>query len=201
VVLINYLGDIGIDGIATDEPETGSSDGLNDAESEDGASVGGDSENEELKNEQGEDRDSEIEAEDTSPEPTTIAPRSDRLTPTVHPTVVVERVPDLDETPVVGEVPQDIMESILEDVLDRSGADIEEVKVIRGENIIWPDGSMGCGKPGEMYTQAQVPGYWVIMEVDGQAYDFRITESGYFTLCDQSLPSIQPPASVGTPDM
>jgi hypothetical protein len=186
--------------IATDQPEIGSSDGLNDEESEGEPPKSDRSENKELNDEQGEERDSEIEAEDFSPEPTAIS-RSDRLTPTDHLLEGVERVPDLGETPVVGEVPQDILKPILEDVHDKSGADIEDVKVIRAENIIWPDGSMGCGKPGEMYTQAQVPGYWVVLEVNGDSYDYRVTENGYFNICDQSRPSNQPPAIGGTPDM
>ncbi len=185
--------------IATDQPGTGSRDGLNKAESEDGASVGEGSENHELITKQGEAKETEIEEADAAQE--TAISRSDRLTPTAHPPEGVERVPVLSETPVVGEVPLDIMDSILEDVLERSGADIEDVKVIRAENIVWPDGSLGCAKPGEMYTQAQVQGYWVVLEVGGETYDYRVTENGYFNLCDQSRPSIQPPDIGGTPDM
>lgn len=42
----------------------------------------------------------------------------------------------------------------------------------------------------EFYTQALVNGYWVILKVVEQAYDFRVGSGGSFKLC--------PPGS-GTP--
>lgn len=50
------------------------------------------------------------------------------------------------------------------------GRDIaeEEIEVVRVEEVEWPDGSLGCPKEGEMYSQAIVPGYLVVLEVDGE---------------------------------
>jgi hypothetical protein len=68
--------------------------------------------------------------------------------------------------------------------LDASAA---EVKV--AEEVEWPDGSLGCPEPGMMYTQALVPGYRVVLVLDGREYDYRIVaRSGAIRLCEGTKP-------------
>ncbi len=135
---------------------------------------------------------------DQQPAPMT---RSDRLTPPSKPPASFERVPELNETPVVGEVPQEIMELVIADVSDKADAGKESINVLRAEHVVWPDGSLGCAKPGEIYTQAQVPGYWVILDADNVTFDYRITEQGYFMYCEKPGSLIKPGDLGGTPEM
>ncbi|MGD2159362.1 MAG: hypothetical protein PVG32_20970, partial [Anaerolineales bacterium] len=122
------------------------------------------------------------------------ADRSDRLlTP---PPSGLERVPTL-PAPVIGEVPQDLLDAILSDLQERHDIDPEAVTIIRAESITWSDGSLGCPQPGVMYTQALVDGYWIVLEVDGKQYDYRASQSGYFTLCGEGLPKLLTPPVEG----
>jgi hypothetical protein len=82
-----------------------------------------------------------------------------------------------------GEVEEALFEAIIADLVDRSGAARSSVAVVRAEEAIWSDGSLGCPQPGEFYTQALVPGYWVVFDVPGGTYDYRATRSGFFKLC------------------
>jgi hypothetical protein len=108
-----------------------------------------------------------------------------------------ERVPPTEPaTPVTGEIPIELLNSILKDLTVRSGVALEKISVIQAQEIIWNDGSLGCPQPGAMYTQALVNGYWVILEVGNQKYDYRATKTGYFFLCEGGQPPISPP---GTP--
>jgi hypothetical protein len=75
---------------------------------------------------------------------------------------------------------------------------LEAITITRAEAIVWNDGSLGCPQPGEVYTQATVPGYWIVLEVNGRAYDYHAAENGYFILCQNSQP-LSPPV-VGTPN-
>jgi len=108
----------------------------------------------------------------------------------------VEWVPTT-PAPVTGEVPDEILEPILDDLVRRVNVDRTEVQVIRAEAVVWNDGSLGCPQSGVFYTQAIVNGYWVVGEVNGQKYDYRVTSSGHFMLCDQGFPLLTPP---GTPE-
>ena len=100
-----------------------------------------------------------------------------------------ERVPRQEETGITGEVPDDILDSILEDVVERTGADPDVVDVLKAEEIVWRDGSLGCAEPGRNYPQAPVPGYWVILTNEGKRFDYRANDRGHFFLCERSSPS------------
>jgi len=129
------------------------------------------------------------------PLPTTDITRTIRLTPAA--TAQVEVVPTLEDTAVVGDVPEDVMRIVLEDLTTTQNVRQEALTVTRAEAIIWNDGSLGCPQPGEVYTQATVPGYWIVLEANGRTYDYHAAENGYFILCQDSQPST-PPIS-GTP--
>jgi hypothetical protein len=102
----------------------------------------------------------------------------------------IERVPTNGIAPVTGEVPADLLQDVLEDLSSRQKVDIQEIDVLKGEYILWPDGSLGCSQPGEYYTQAAVPGYWIILQLGTAAYDYRASETGHFILCEQPLPIV-----------
>ena len=63
------------------------------------------------------------------------------------------------------------------------GVSIAEVSVDRAQAVTWSDGSLGCPEPGQMYTQALVDGYWVVLRAGGQEYDFRASQRGEVKLC------------------
>jgi hypothetical protein len=117
------------------------------------------------------------------------ADRSDRLESI--PPKDLERIPP-SPVPIKGEVPGEILATILDDLAARADVDPVEVQILRAEAVRWSDGSLGCPQPDMMYTQAEVDGYWLVLQVDSQEYDYRITTTGYFLLCEQRLPPSHP---------
>ena len=86
-----------------------------------------------------------------------------------------------------GEVPADLLEKIIDDLVAQESLKREDIEVERAESVIWSDGALGCPKPGEMYTQAQVPGFWVVLKSGEKQYDYRASEKGYFRRCSASF--------------
>jgi len=86
--------------------------------------------------------------------------------------------------PIVGGLPVNILEEIFADLSQRTGANDKNIQVKKSVAVTWNDGSLGCPKPGQNYTQALVDGYWVILQIDEVDYDYRVSDSGRFTLCD-----------------
>jgi hypothetical protein len=41
------------------------------------------------------------------------------------------------------------------------------LRVVSVEDVMWPDGALGCPEPGRMYTQALVPGQRVRIAAPG----------------------------------
>jgi hypothetical protein len=48
-----------------------------------------------------------------------------------------------------------------------------DVTVVAAREVTWPDGSLGCPEPGMMYTQALVDGTLVVLEANGQQYEYH----------------------------
>ncbi|MCS6909965.1 MAG: hypothetical protein NZM11_05275 [Anaerolineales bacterium] len=124
---------------------------------------------------------------DNLPQPTaTPWPPANALTPAPQMTrrlpVPLTMPPTL--APVVGELPATLRESIEADLEQRSGVTRAAFTYVRAEAMVWNDGSLGCPQPGMAYTQALVPGYWVVIRVGDAEFDYRVAESGYFILCE-----------------
>lgn len=60
----------------------------------------------------------------------------------------------------------------------------EDIRVVSAESVEWRDGSLGCPKPGMMYTMALVPGYQIILEAGGKTYDYRGANGRPPALCE-----------------
>jgi hypothetical protein len=138
---------------------------------------------------------SSLDEEDSGKTPEETEPADDdNMTPTTRPSKEPERVPEpTTSPPVTGETPADLLTQIIADAADRAGVADSAVTVIRDEFAIWNDGSLGCPEPGQVYTQALVEGYWVVLEAGGTEYDYRATTKGHFILCEGVGFQPQPP--------
>jgi hypothetical protein len=84
---------------------------------------------------------------------------------------------------------------VLADAAGRTGLPREALVVERAEAVTWPDGALGCGKPGVVYTQALVPGYRVVIRAGEERLSYHANRKGYWTYCPSpSIPddSINP---------
>lgn len=81
-------------------------------------------------------------------------------------------------------VPPKRWAAILDDLATR-GAPTDAVELVSARSVTWNDGSLGCPKPGQMYTQALVNGLHVIVSVAGNQYDYRFGNSDKPKLCER----------------
>ena len=70
-------------------------------------------------------------------------------------------------------IPDAVWAAILADLEHQTGGP-SDPEVVSAEAVTWNDGSLGCPEAGQAYTQALVEGYQVILEVDGERYDYRV---------------------------
>lgn len=122
---------------------------------------------------------------ETQRAPTEAPNRADRLTGTAPPSVERVQTPEL--TASTGEVPEDLLDLVIADLLGRLSAGAPDIELLRAVSVVWNDGSLGCPKPGEMYTQAPIQGYWIVLAALGSEYDYRASETGFFLLCEQGF--------------
>lgn len=118
------------------------------------------------------------------PEPADSASDASRSERPARTDPAVDPVPTDSGAAAVGEVPAEILSAVLSDAAERSGTPADDIETIRAEAVTWSDGSLDCPEPGQMYTQALVDGYHVVLDAGGEELDYRITESGTFRLCE-----------------
>lgn len=104
-----------------------------------------------------------------------------------------ERVPE-PPPPVTGEAPVEVLERIRADLAARTKLDTKTLKPLRDEAVTWSDGALGCPRFGELYPQLPTQGYWIVFEVGGRQYDYRVDGRGRFRLCENPRGSGKLPA-------
>jgi hypothetical protein len=122
----------------------------------------------------------------TGPEPTSTAPVEPSPTPTspVSPISPISPLP-----PRADAVATAVMVLAAE-----LGVPADAVNVLSVVHVEWPDASLGCPRPGEMYATVIVPGYRVVLEVQGQEYEVHTDETGgQFVICEQGSQSLNDP--------
>ncbi|MGI9648794.1 MAG: hypothetical protein ACR2OI_09770 [Acidimicrobiia bacterium] len=85
--------------------------------------------------------------------------------------------------PAVGEVPSSLMEAVRAHAAATTGAPADSIDIRRAQAVVWSDGSLGCPSPGQLYTQALVDGYWIVLGIAEHQLDYRASREGYFKLC------------------
>jgi hypothetical protein len=61
------------------------------------------------------------------------------------------------------EADMDLVEPARLDLARRLKVPEDQIEVLEVEKVSWPDGSLGCPQPGQMYTQALVEGHRIVL--------------------------------------
>ena len=118
--------------------------------------------------------------------PTTTTQSEGTIDRAVRPTpeMVDEPVVPTSDPPAVGEVPPDLLETLLVDLAERLEISSEEITVVQARAVEWNDGSLGCPQPGLMYFQVITPGFRVVLLAKDQLFDYHTDTNSQFILCN-----------------
>lgn len=83
-------------------------------------------------------------------------------------------------------VPDAKWSAIEKDLADRGV--VGTPTLVSAEAVTWRNSSLGCPKPGAMYTQALVEGMRVVVSVDAKTYDYRFGADDVPVLCTNAGP-------------
>jgi hypothetical protein len=107
-------------------------------------------------------------------------------TPTPDATVPTP-MPDAGSASDAAPTPEDatldaVVDRAIDDLTQRLGEG-EEFGVVVARHETFPDGSLGCPQEGELYTQALVEGYRVVLGRDERVWLYTAGEDGMPALC------------------
>jgi hypothetical protein len=73
----------------------------------------------------------------------------------------------------------------IKDLVEQTGVSPNEINVISLEAVEWSDASLGCPQEGFMYAQVITPGFKIILEAQGQQYEYHTDRKSNVVLCQQ----------------
>ena len=153
------------------------------------------------------------ETESTGASVTVEAQTVPEATPTAEPTPTPTIPPSPTPEPLPTELPTEIVEPIspispvaeemdavvdnfpgselpvnaaIADLSEKTGVPEDQISVVSIEAKDWPDSSLGCPEEGFMYAQVITPGFLVVLEADGQQFNYHTDATGQnVVLCEQ----------------
>ena len=84
------------------------------------------------------------------------------------------------------------VQDAVQDLSRRLGVDPSEIDVVSADEVTWRDGSIGCPRPGMMYPQVLTNGSRVVLEVDGERYEYHAGGRRSAFLCENPEPPARP---------
>ncbi len=96
-------------------------------------------------------------------------------------------VPSTPTSPVVKVKPpaeaKRVVELAMDDLIQKTGVALKEVRLVSVEAVQWSDASLGCPKPDMVYAQVITPGFLVVLEAMGDEYEYHTDEGRFVVLC------------------
>jgi hypothetical protein len=82
-----------------------------------------------------------------------------------------------------------MIETVKKDLGQRLDVSAGAIELARIEEVMWPDASLGCPQPDQMYAQVITPGYRIQLRVRGKQYTYHTDRSRGFILCHEDVSS------------
>jgi hypothetical protein len=78
------------------------------------------------------------------------------------------------------------IDAALSDAASHLGVNREQLAVVQVQPRQWPDSSLGCPQPGQLYSQVVTPGYLVVISTAGKQLEYHTDERARVMLCRES---------------
>jgi hypothetical protein len=87
-----------------------------------------------------------------------------------------------------------IVDAARADLAQRRAAPLDMVELVGVWTVVWPDGGLGCPRPGMVYPQVQVDGWLIRLRVGDQSFDYHGDGVRPAFLCEKSPDGTAAPA-------
>jgi hypothetical protein len=127
-----------------------------------------------------------------TPSPTPLPTPTDLPTEITEPVSPIQPVSPLKEpamAPSNGEVQvlsgsEAVLAAAVANLSEKTGTPASEISLVSMEAVDWSDASLGCPQEGYMYAQVITPGFLIVLEAQGQPYEYHTDRTGNVVLCE-----------------
>jgi len=95
--------------------------------------------------------------------------------------------PTMGESKDIQPIPgsDEALAAAITDLAQQTGLPEDQITPVSIEAAEWPDASLGCPEEGMMYAQVITPGFRIVLEAQGQQYEYHTDQNGNVVLCEQ----------------
>lgn len=87
-------------------------------------------------------------------------------------------------TPITSGASSDQLVNLVKQHLAKQlGISVSQITLSDIKPVVWRDAGLGCHKPGVDYIQVETPGYQIMLEAQGQSYNYHTDETQRFVPC------------------
>ena len=70
-----------------------------------------------------------------------------------------------------------------------------QINVVEAREVVWSNASLGCPQPGMLYAEVLTPGFLILLNVNGQDYEYHAGKNSDAFYCENPSPPVE-----GMPD-
>ena len=93
-------------------------------------------------------------------------------------------------TPDVPEL-HGLIDKAKKDLAQRLSISIDLINGVEAKAVIWSNSSLGCPQPDMFYTEVLTPGYLILLNANGQDYEYHAGKNSDIFLCENPLPPVE----------
>lgn len=100
---------------------------------------------------------------------------------TEQPSIPTEEPSIPTDEPTPTHIPVDVppaQRAAINALMEQLNLTADKITLVSSEAVTWPNGCLGIVKMGVMCTQAEVPGFKIVLEANGQNYEFHTNQDG-----------------------
>jgi hypothetical protein len=86
--------------------------------------------------------------------------------------------------------PQTLIEKAKADLAQRLSVSETQISLVKIDQVIWPDASLGCPQEGMTYAQVQVSGYLILLKYKGDEFEYHANIHGNTFYCENPTPPL-----------
>lgn len=79
---------------------------------------------------------------------------------------------------------QKVIAQAKQDLTRRLAVDANQIDLVQVQSVVWPNGSLGCPRPGVRYPQVELDGWLIRFRAGGRLYDYHSAGNGAPFLCE-----------------
>ena len=137
-----------------------------------------------------------VSSEETHPQPATIPPVAATQTKPEMDGTQTQMIPTTQPSGMGF-----LVEKAKDDLAQRLSISVNEIDLIEGNAVIWPDASLGCPQPGMAYKQVPYDGALILLQAQGIIYEYHNGGSRGLFLCEKSTLKPEKPPQIDITDL